>query len=402
MRQISSDDLVIAGAVRTPLGKFGGSLSTLSAPELGAIAARAAIARAGLRPDQVDLTIMGNARPAGVGPNPARQIAHRAGIPDSSPAYTVNMACGSGLRAIMNACQSVSSGECVVALAGGAESMSRVPYLLEDVRFGHRLGHQRVTDAMYRDGFLCPLCGQVMGETAETLAEKYGIGRAEQDAFSAESQRRCETARKSGRFKDEIVAVTVPGPKGDVVVAEDEHPRDGVTAESLAKLPPVFKKDGTVHAGSSSGLVDGAAALVVLSAASAQRFGVPTLGRVVAFTSAGVDPSLMGIGPVPAVRSLLERTGLSLPDIDLIEINEAFASQVLACQRDLGFDLARTNVLGGALALGHPIGATGARITVTLMHELRRRAVRYGLATLCISGGQGIAMLLENPDAHPR
>ncbi len=402
MRPLSPNDLVIAGAVRTPLGKFGGSLAALPAPELGAVAARAAILRAGLGPELIDLTIMGNARPAGVGPNPARQIAHRSGVPVGSPAYTVNMACGSGLRAIINACQSVSSGECEVALAGGAESMSRVPYLLEGARFGYRLGHQKVTDAMYRDGFLCPLCDQVMGETAETLAETYGISRAEQDAFSAESQRRCEVARASGRFVDEIVPVTLPGPKGDTVITQDEHPRDGVTAESLSRLPPVFRKNGTVHAGSSSGLVDGAAAMVVLSAASAQRLGVAPLGRVLAFTSAGVDPALMGIGPVPAVRRLLERTRMSLGDIDLIEINEAFASQVLACQRDLGFDLARTNVLGGAIALGHPIGATGARITVTLLHEMRRRGARYGLATVCISGGQGIAMLLENAGLLPR
>jgi len=296
MRHLSPDDLVIAGAVRTPLGKFGGSLAALSAPELGAAAARAAIERAGLRPEQVDLTIMGNARPAGVGPNPARQIAHRAGVPDVSPAYTVNMACGSGLRAIINACQSVSSGECEVALAGGAESMSRVPYLLEGARFGYRLGHQKVTDAMYRDGFLCPLCGQLMGETAETLAERYGISRTEQDAFSAESQRRCEMARKAGRFKDEIVAVTFTGPKGDVIISEDEHPRDGVTAETLAGLAPVFKKDGTVHAGSSSGLVDGAAALVVLSAESARRLGMAPLGRVVAFTTASPLMMMVPVG----------------------------------------------------------------------------------------------------------
>ena len=392
-------EVLIAGAVRTPLGKFGGALASLSAPELGALATRASLERAGLRPEHIELTVMGNARPAGVGPNPARQIAHRAGIPDRSPAYTINMACGSGLRAIINACQSIATGECEVAIAGGAEAMSRVPYLVEGIRFGSRMGHQRLTDAMYRDGFLCPLCGQLMGETAETLAEKFGVSRAEQDAFSAESQRRSETARKSGRFKDEIVPVTVHGPKGDVVVAEDEHPRDGVTAESLSRLPPVFKKDGTVHAGSSSGLVDGAAVLVVLSAAAAQRLAVAPLGRVAAFTTAGVDPALMGLGPVPAVRRLLEETGLRLRNIDLIEINEAFASQVLACQRELGFDLARTNVLGGAIALGHPIGATGARISVTLLHEMRRRGVRYGLATLCISGGQGIAMLFENPVA---
>jgi acetyl-CoA C-acetyltransferase len=388
-------DIVIAGAVRTPLGKFGGSLSSLSAPDLGAVAARAAIARAGLKPSDIEETIMGNARPAGVGPNPARQIAHRAGVPDTSPAYTVNMACGSSLRAILSACQAIAARDREVVLVGGAESMSRVPYLLEDIRFGHKMGHQRVTDAMYRDGFLCPLCDQIMGETAETLAERYRISRAQQDAFAAESQQRCERARKSGRFADEIVPVTVAGPKGETVVSADEHPRDGVTAESLSTLPPVFKKNGTVHAGSSSGLVDGASAMVLLSTAAARRLDVRPLARVVAYTSAGVDPAVMGIGPVPAVRALLARTGLKINDLDLIEINEAFAAQVLACQRDLEFDLARTNVNGGAIALGHPIGATGARITTTLIHEMLRRKARRGLATLCISGGLGIALLLE-------
>jgi acetyl-CoA C-acetyltransferase len=392
-------EVFIAGAVRTPLGKFGGGLATMSAPELGAIAARAALKSAGVSVSDIEETIMGNARPAGVGPNPARQIAHRAGIPDTSSAYTVNMACGSSLRAILSACQSIKAGEREVVLVGGAEAMSRVPYLLEEVRFGHRIGHQRVTDAMYRDGFLCPLCEQVMGETAETLAERYRIGRAEQDAYAAESQQRCERARKAGHFRDEIVPVTVRGPKGETVVAEDEHPRDGVTVESLAKLPPVFKKDGTVTAGSSSGLVDGAAAMVLLSAAAARRLRVAPQARVVAYTSAGVDPAVMGLGPVPAVRALLEKTGLDLGAIDLIEINEAFAAQVLACQRDLGFDLARHNVNGGAIALGHPIGATGARITTTLIHEMRRRRARRGIATLCISGGQGIALLVESAGA---
>src|SRR2546422_118637 len=388
-------EIVIAGAVRTPLGKFGGALSSLSAPELGAVAARAAISHAGLTPADIEETIMGNARSAGVGPNPARQIAHRAGLPDTSPAYTVNMACGSGLRAILNACQSIAAGDREVVLAGGAESMSRVPYLLEGARFGYKMGHQRLTDAMYRDGFLCPLCEQVMGETAETLAERYHISRAEQDAYSAESQQRCERARKAGRFRDEIVPVTVAGAKGESVVSADEHPRDGVTAESLSTLPPVFKKNGTVHAGSSSGLVDGASAMVILSATAARRLDVRPLARVVAYTSAGVDPAVMGIGPVPAVRALLSKTGLRIDDLDLIEINEAFAAQVLACQRDLEFDLTRTNVNGGAIALGHPIGATGARITTSLVHEMLRRKARRGLATLCISGGLGIALLLE-------
>jgi acetyl-CoA C-acetyltransferase len=305
------------------------------------------------------------------------------------------MACGSSLRAILNGYQSIVAGDREVVLVGGAESMSRVPYLLEGARFGYRMGHQQVTDAMYRDGFLCPLCGQVMGETAETLAERYEIGRAEQDAFSAESQQRCERARKAGLFREEIVPVTVKGDRGDALVSDDEHPRDGVTTETLARLPPVFKKNGTVTAGSSSGLVDGAAALVLLSTDAARRLKAVPLARIAAYAAAGVDPALMGIGPVPAMRDLARRTGLTIGDIDLIEINEAFAAQVLACQRDLGFDLARTNVNGGAIALGHPIGATGARITATLIHEMRRRKARRGVATLCISGGLGIALLLE-------
>jgi len=390
-------EVLIAGAVRTPLGKFGGALAALSAPELGALAARAAMERAHIRPADIDETVMGNARPAGVGPNPARQIAHAAGLPDRSPAYTVNMACGSSLRAILSAHQSILAGDREVVLVGGAESMSRVPYLLEGARFGYRLGHQRLTDAMYRDGFLCPLCGQVMGETAETLATRYGISRAEQDAYAAESQRRCEHARKAGWFRDEIVPVVLHGAQGDTRLTEDEHPRDGVTPESLASLPPVFKKEGTVHAGSSSGIVDGAAAMIVLSGAAARRLAIRPQARIVAATSSGVDPAVMGLGPVPAIRRLLEKTGLVLDDIDLIELNEAFAAQVLACDRELRFHRDRLNVNGGAIALGHPIGATGARITVTLIHEMQRRRARRGLSTLCISGGLGIALLLEAP-----
>jgi acetyl-CoA C-acetyltransferase len=397
----SSIEVFIAGVVRTPMGKFGGGLASVPATELGAVAARASLVRAGIRPADVEETVMGNARSAGVGPNPARQIAHLAGIPDTSPAYTVNMACGSGLRAVVSAYQSIICGEREVVLAGGTESMSRVPYLLEGARFGHKMGHQRVTDAMYRDGFVCPLCGQIMGETAETLAERYGIGRNEQDAFAAASQQRCEQARKANLFAAEIEPVTVRSAKGPATIDTDEHPRDGVTQESLASLPPVFKKGGTVHAGSSSGIVDGAAAMVVLSGAAATRLGVAPQARIAAYSVAGVDPAAMGIGPVPAVRALLEKTRLPIEAIDLIEINEAFAAQVLACQRELKFDLARTNVNGGAIALGHPIGATGARITVTLIHEMRRRGARRGLATLCISGGLGIAMLLENAGPAP-
>ncbi|HEV8119889.1 MAG TPA: acetyl-CoA C-acetyltransferase [Candidatus Polarisedimenticolia bacterium] len=394
---MSPNDVFIAAPVRTPFGRFGGALASLTAPELGAIAARATVERAGLKPADIPLTIMGNARPAGVGPNPARQIAHRAGFPDSGVAYTINMACGSGLRSVINAWQSVRTGEADVVVAGGVEAMSRVPYLLEGVRWGVKMGNQQVTDAMYRDGFLCPLCGQLMGETAETLASKYDISRREQDEFSARSQQRCEAARKAGRFDDEIVPVAVKDARGrESVLTRDEHPRDGVTAESLATLPPVFRKDGTVHAGSSSGIVDGAAAMIVLSGAAAKRLKVQPAARLVDVACAGVDPAIMGVGPVPAVRALMERTGLAIGDFDLIELNEAFAAQVIACQRELKFDLERVNVLGGAIAIGHPIGATGARITVTLVHEMLRRRARRGLSTLCISGGLGIALLLEN------
>jgi acetyl-CoA C-acetyltransferase len=391
-------EVFIAGAVRTPLGKFGGALASLSAPELGGFAARAAIERAGIRPSDVEETIMGQARPAGVGPNPARQIARRAEVPDSSPAFTVNMACGSSLQAILCAHQNIVTENREVVLVGGAESMSRVPYLLEEARFGYRMGHQRLTDAMYRDGFVCPLCGLIMGETAENLVDRHGISREEQDAFAAESQNRAERARNAGLFKDEIVAVQAPGRRGDTLVTQDEHPRDGVTPASLSKLPPVFRKNGTVHAGSSSGIVDGAAAMIVLSGDAVRRLKVKPLVRIVAYESAGVDPAYMGIGPVPAVRRLLEKTGVSLSDIALIELNEAFAGQVLACHRELKFDLSRVNVNGGAISLGHPIGATGARITTTLIHEMRRRGVRLGLSTLCISGGLGIALLLESTD----
>jgi acetyl-CoA C-acetyltransferase len=387
-------DLFIAAPVRTPIGKFGGALAPMTAAELGGVAARASLARAGIAPDAVGYTVFGNARQAGGGPNPARQVGRRAGLPDTSPAVTINMACASGLQSILTATHVIRDGEADVVLAGGTESMSRVPYLLERARWGYRLGHGELTDGMYRDGFLCPLSGKIMGETAETLAERCHIGREEQDAYAVESQRRCEVARKEGRFRDEITRVEIPGGKG-AVLEEDEHPRDGVTVEALAKLAPVFKKDGTVHAGNSSGITDGAAAMLVLSEEGVRRTGVKPWARIVACSTAGVDPAIMGIGPVPAIRKLEERTGVSLAQVDLVELNEAFAAQVLACDRDLEFDRSRLNVNGGAIALGHPIGATGARIVVTLLHEMRRRDAKLGLATLCVSGGLGFAMLLE-------
>lgn len=389
-------EIFILSAVRTPIGKFGGTLAEMTAPEIGAIAAKAAIERAKLEAAQLNEVMMGNARPAGVGPNPARQIAKRASVPHEVPAFTVNKACGSSLRAIISAAQAIKCGDADVVLAGGAESMSRVPYLLMKARWGYRLGHEKLVDGMYQDGFLCPLCGQIMGETAETLATQYNISREEQDRYAVETQHRAERARKENRFAEELVPIEVSlGKSEKKMFALDEHARDGVTLESLAKLPPVFKKDGTVHAGNSSGLTDAAAALVIAGEEFVKKNNSPVLARIVDYTIAGVDPAIMGIGPVPAVRRLFAKHNLKLEDIDLIELNEAFAAQVIACDRELHFDMSRVNVNGGAIALGHPIGATGARITVTLIHEMLKRKSRYGIATLCISGGMGIALLLE-------
>ncbi len=385
----------VLSAVRTPIGKFGGSFASLTPAELGAAAARAAIERSGLPAPAVDETIFGHARQAGGGPNTARQVGRRAGLPDSVPAFTVNKACASSLKAITLGALTIAAGENDVVLAGGTECMSATPYLLPRARFGMRMGNTEVVDGMYRDGFLCPLCGQLMGETAETLAREYGILRAEQDAYALGSQRRAAAARQAGRFADEIVPVAVPGKKGEVVVSEDEHPRPDTTAEALAKLPPVFDPQGTVHAGNSSGITDGGAALILATEEEAKRSGVEPLGRVAAWTSAGVDPARMGIGPVPAIRELLEKTGRKLADVDLIELNEAFAAQVIACVRDLALDPEKLNVNGGAIALGHPIGATGARIATTLLHEMKRRNARTGIASLCVSGGMGMAVLFE-------
>jgi acetyl-CoA C-acetyltransferase len=385
----------VLSAARTPIGRFLGSLSSSTPAELGEVAARAAIARSGLPASAVGETIFGHARQAGGGPNTARQVSHRAGVPDAVPAYTVNKACASSLKALTLGALSIAAGENDVVLAGGTECMSATPYLLPRLRFGMRMGHVEVVDGMYRDGFLCPLCGQLMGQTAENLVREYGISRAEQDAYAVASQRRAAEAAAAGRFADEIAEVALPGKKGPAVFSVDEHPRPDTTLEALARLAPVFEKDGTVHAGNSSGITDGAAALVLAGEKEAKRAGVPPLARLVAWTSAGVDPARMGIGPVPAVRSLLEKTGLRLSDIDLVELNEAFAAQVIACARDLSLDLTRVNVNGGAIALGHPIGATGARIATTLLHEMKRRRVRRGIATLCVSGGMGMAVLFE-------
>jgi acetyl-CoA C-acetyltransferase len=383
--------------VRTPIGRFGGALAPLTAADLGTAAARAALERAGLAAERVDQVIFGHARQAGGGPNTARQIAHRSGVPQERPAFTVNQACGSGLQAVLCAARAIRLGEAEVVLAGGTESMSNTPYLLPRARWGYRLGHAEIVDGMYQDGFSDPLSKLVMGETAEELAVEAGVDRAAADAWAAETQRRCEEARRAGRFASEVVPVSVPGRGGETLVDTDEHPRDGVTVASLARLAPVFREGGTVTAGNASGITDGAAALVVASEAAAERLGLVPAGRLLDWEVVGVDPRIMGIGPVPAVRQLFARRALDYADVDQVELNEAFASQVLACLGDLPFDRARVNPDGGAIALGHPIGATGARILVTLLHGLAARGGRRGVATLCVSGGMGLAALVERP-----
>ncbi len=385
----------ILSAVRTPIGKYGGSLRDLSAPDLGVVAAQAALDRAGVSPEEVDEVVFGHARQAGNGPNPARQISVRAGVPVRVPGYTVNKACASGLKAIVLAYQEIVLGNAEVVLAGGVEAMSRVPYFLDGARWGARLGHQALVDGMYQDGFLCPLSKLVMGETAEVLAEQYAITREEQDAYALVSQQRARQAIESGRFADETVPVIVKDKKGDREFCVDEHPRLDTTAASLAKLPPVFSKSGTISAGNASGITDGAAALVLVSEERLKQKAARPLARIVDYATAGVDPRVMGLGPVPAVAKLEKKTGHRLDDFDLVELNEAFAAQVLACDRELRLDRERLNVNGGAIALGHPIGCSGARIAVTLLHEMRKRQGKRGLATLCVSGGLGMAVEFE-------
>jgi acetyl-CoA C-acetyltransferase len=389
-------DVYILAAVRTPIGKFGGSLASQTAADMGTVAAKAAMERAGVRPDQVEETIFGNARQAGGGPNPARQISIRSGVPKEVPAYTVNQACGSGMKSIALGYQEIAVGNLECVLAGGAESMSRLPYYLDGARWGYRLGNQELVDGMYRDGFFCPMARMVMGETAEVLAEQYKITRDEQDQFALASQTRAAAAIAGARFKEELVPVTLEGKKGAQTFSGDEHPFVGATLEKLAKLSPVFSKTGTITAGNSSGITDGAAAVVLASEEFVKKNNLKPLARIAAVTSAGVDPKIMGIGPVPALRKMEEKHKLRLSDFDLVELNEAFAAQVLACDRELHFDPAKLNVNGGAIALGHPIGCTGARITVTLLHELLKRKAKRGVATLCMSGGMGMALAVEN------
>ena len=388
-------DVFIISAVRTPIGKFGGKLAHMTSPDLGVVAARAAIEKAGIQAEQVEETIFGSARQAGNGPNPARQISVRAGVPKEVSAYTVNKACASGLQSIALGYQEIATGDMDCVLVGGTESMSRVPYYLEGGRWGYRLGNQDLVDGMYRDGFSCPLCKLVMGETAEVLAEQYKITRDEQDQFALASQQKAEKAIKSGRFKDEIAPVTIETRKGREVMEQDEHPFLGATLDKMSKLSPVFSKTGSITAGNSSGITDGAAALVLASGRTVKQHNLKPLARVAAFTSAGVDPRTMGVGPVPALQKMEAKHGLRLWDFDLIELNEAFAAQVIACDRELHIDSSKLNVNGGAIALGHPIGCTGARITVTLLHEMLKTKAKRGVATLCVSGGMGMALALE-------
>jgi acetyl-CoA C-acetyltransferase len=387
--------IYVLSAVRTPIGKFGGSLASLTAADMGVVAAKAAMERAGIQPEQVEETIFGNARQAGGGPNPARQISIRSGVPQEVPAFTVNKACASGLKSIALAYQAIAVGDSSCILAGGTESMSRLPYYLE-ARWGFRLGNQELVDGMYRDGFFCPMAKMVMGETAEVLAEHYKITREEQDEFALMSQSHAARAIAAGRFDSEIVPVTVEGKKGTTIFGRDEHPFADASMEKLDKLAPVFSKTGTITAGNSSGITDGAAAVVVANEHFVKKNNLKPLARILAVTSAGVDPRTMGIGPVPALRKLEEKHNLRLHDFGLVELNEAFAAQVLACDRELNFNRDKLNVNGGAIAIGHPIGCTGTRITVTLLHEMLKRNTKRGVATLCVSGGLGMALALEN------
>jgi acetyl-CoA C-acetyltransferase len=390
------NDVYILSAVRTPIGKFGGSLASLSAADMGVVAAKAALGRARVQPQQIEETIFGNARQAGGGPNPARQISIRAGIPQEVPAYTVNKACASGIKSVALAFQEIATGNLECVLAGGTESMSRLPYYLEGARWGYRLGNQELVDGMYRDGFFCPMAKMLMGETAEVLVEQYKISRDEQDQFALMSQQRAAAAQSGGRFDAELAPVTIEDKKGATIFSRDEHLFLDANMEKLAKLVPVFPRTGTITAGNSSGITDGAAAVVLVSEKFAKQNNLRPLARILAATSAGVDPRVMGIGPVPAIHKMERKHGLKLADFDLVELNEAFAAQVLACDRELHFDRQKLNVNGGAIALGHPIGCTGTRITVTLLHEMMKRKARRGLATLCVSGGMGMALAIEN------
>ncbi|HBC30577.1 MAG TPA: acetyl-CoA C-acyltransferase [Clostridiales bacterium] len=387
---------VIVSAARTPIGSYGGAFASLSAVELGVVAAKEAIKRAGIEPSMVEEVYLGNILGAGLGQNVARQVSLGAGIPIETPALTINMVCGSGLRAVSMAAQFVESGQCDIILCGGTESMTDTPYLLPKSRWGLRMGDGKVVDYMVHDGLWDIFNDYHMGITAENVAEQYGITREEQDKFAAQSQTRAEEAQKSGRFADEIVPVIIPQRKGDpLIIDTDEYPRHGSTVEKMSKLKPAFKKDGTVTAGNASGINDGAAALIVMSKEKADELGVKYMCEIAGYGSAGVDPKVMGLGPVPATKKALANAGWTIDDLELIEANEAFAAQALAVTKDLSLNPEITNVNGGAIALGHPIGASGARILVTLLYEMQKRDVKKGLATLCIGGGMGTSLLVE-------
>ncbi len=390
------NEVVIAGAVRTPIGTFGGAFADTPATELGAIAIREALSRAKVMPDQVDEVIMGNVLSAGLGMNSARQASIAAGLPDNVPATAVNKVCGSGLKTVALAAQAIMLGDADVVVAGGMESMSGSPYLLPKARYGYRMGHGEMWDHMIKDGLWCALGDCHMGITAENVAADHEVSRIDQDEFSVQSQQKAAAAWDSGRFAEEVVAVTVKQRKGDVIIDRDEHFRADTNIEGLSTLRAAFKPDGSVTAGNASGINDGAAAMVVMSRKKAEELGITPMASIRSYASAGVPPRVMGIGPVPASQKALAKSGLSIGDMDLIEANEAFAAQSLAVGRELGWDWERVNVNGGAIALGHPIGASGTRILVTLLHEMRRRDARRGLATLCIGGGQGIAMVVES------
>jgi acetyl-CoA C-acetyltransferase len=384
---------VILEGARTPIGRFLGSYAELPTVDLGVLAAKESMRRSNVEPDAVEQTIFGHARQAGNGPNTGRQVSVRAGVPVEVSGYNVNVACGSGMKAVQLGAQQIALGDSEVVLAGGMENMTRVPFILDRMRTGYRTGDAQVDDAMYRDGLLDPLCGLIMGETAENLVDRYDISRIEQDEFALESQQKARAGTDAR--SDELFPVEVPAGKGTVIVTADEHPRPETTLDALAKLKPVFREGGSVTAGNSSGLTDGAAAMVLMSESRAKAEGRDPLARIIGMSWAGVPPEIMGIGPVPATKKVLDRAGLSLADIDLIEINEAFAAQVIACERELKFERDRLNVHGGGISLGHPIGMSGARIILSLAYAMRSRGAALGLATLCISGGQGLAVVLE-------
>jgi acetyl-CoA C-acetyltransferase len=387
-------DVVIAGAARTPVGAFNGGLSSVPASYLGTVAIKEALSRAKVDPTEVDEAILGQILTAGAGQNPARQAALGAGIPAEKTAYQINQLCGSGLRTVALGYQAIQLGDAGIVVTGGQESMSQAPHVAH-LRNGQKMGDVKFIDSMIKDGLWCAINGYHMGNTAENVAKKWQLTRDEQDAFAAASQQKAEAAQKEGRFTAEIVPVTIQTRKGDVTVDTDEHPKHGTTVESLAKLRPAFDKEGTVTAGSASGINDGAAAIVLMSAEEAAKRGVTPLARIVSWATCGVDPAIMGTGPIPASRAALEKAGWGIGDLDLIEANEAFAAQALAVNKDLGWDTDKVNVNGGAIALGHPVGASGGRVLVTLLHEMGRRDAKKGLATLCIGGGMGIAMCVE-------